>query len=76
MTFNGLFSDMLPQVFITYLFSNGSNATDSTVHILPAGLRSERVKVAVICTFQIGSISSKIKEKTENKQKEPPLSLF
>lgn len=44
---------MLPQVFIAYLFSNGSKATDSAAHILPPGLRSERVKVAVICTFQI-----------------------
>lgn len=44
---------MLPQVFIAYLFSNGSKATDSAAHILPTGLRSERVKVAIICTFQI-----------------------
>lgn len=64
-----------PNFLFTYLFSGGSSVTDSVVHILPPELSLEKVKSTVICTFQIGNTSSKIKKKTENKQKELPLSL-
>lgn len=59
----------------TYLFSGGSNTTDSAAPTFPPKLSLEKVKATVIFTFQVWNTSSKIKEKTENKQKERPLSL-
>lgn len=80
MAFNGLLSEgynlCSPNFLFTYLFSSWSSITDSAAPILLLELSLEKVKAAVICTFQIWNASSKIKKKTENKQKEPPLSLF
>lgn len=79
MAFNGLLSERYnlccPNFLFTYLFSSGPRIADSAAPVLP-DLSLEKVKAAVICTFQVWNTSSKIKKKTENKQKEPPLSLF
>lgn len=79
MAFNQLLSEgynlCSPIFLFTYSFSSGSNTTDSAAPIFPPKLSLEKAKATVICTFQVLNTSSKIKEKTENKQKEPPLSL-
>lgn len=52
----------------TYLFSGGSNTTDSAAPTFPPKLSLEKVKATVIFTFQVWNTSSKIKEKTENRK--------
>lgn len=79
MAFNQLLSEgynlWSPNFSFTYLFSSGSNTTDSAAPIFPHKLNLEKVKATVICIFQVWNTSSEIKKKTEDKQKELPLSL-